>query len=131
MSKKLFYRSLNLINQTILLRVDFNCPLTPAKEVEDNSRIVASLPTINFLLAQNAKIIILSHLGRPEGKKVPEFSLSPVKSELEKLLKYKVTVKFAPDCQKASDYITGLKNGEILLLENLRFYPEEEKVFFS
>jgi phosphoglycerate kinase len=68
--------------------------------------------------------------GRPDGKVKPEFSLAPVRDELEKLLDGKVLVKFAPDCQKAEDFVAALKPGEILLLENLRFYADEEKVFF-
>jgi phosphoglycerate kinase len=111
------------------VRVDFNCPLTPAKTVEDNSRIRASLPTIRYLLNQpGVKIILMSHLGRPDGKPKLEYSLKPVRDELETLLDKKVVVKFAPDCQKADEFVSNLKPGEILLLENLRFYAEEEKV---
>jgi phosphoglycerate kinase len=128
-SRKLNFRDVDLKGQTVLVRVDFNCPLTPQKTVEDNARIKAALPTILHLLTiEGVKVILMSHLGRPDGKNKPEYSLLPVYAELQKLLTEKYTVKFAPDSKNADSFVSSLKSHEVLLLENLRFYPEEEKV---
>lgn len=110
----------------VFVRADFNTPIKDGK-VGNNKRIVETLPTIKKILENNPKgVVLASHLGRPDGKAKPEFSLKPVKEELENLLQAKV--KFAPDCvsEEARQMAKELNNGEILLLENLRFYPEEE-----
>lgn len=110
----------------VLVRVDFNVPLEGGK-VADNTRIEQTLPTIKHLLKSKAKVILLSHLGRPKGKVVKDLQLDPVAHELEKLLKKKV--KKADHCVGPEiEKLAGeLKDGEVLLLENTRFYPEEKE----
>lgn len=116
-------KDLDLKDKNILVRVDYNVPIVD-KKVESDLRIRASLPTINYLLENGAKkIILISHLGRPEGKENPEFSLSPVKTELEKLLPGQ-TIDFKP-LPKNGEKIES--NAKIILLENLRFDPGEEE----
>lgn len=124
---KLTVDDLDLRNKKVLLRVDFNVPLDEKGEVANDKRIVASLPTIKKILADGGKAILMSHLGRPKGKKVPEMSLAPVAKRLEKLLGK--PVKFVNDCigPEAEKAAFELKSGECLLLENLRYYAEEEK----
>ncbi|MDY0132722.1 MAG: phosphoglycerate kinase [Desulforegulaceae bacterium] len=121
---KLFIEDLNLDNKKVILRVDFNVPLKNLK-VANDKRIRAALPTINYLLSKNASLILISHLGRPKGKIVPELSLKPVAAHLSKLINKKV--KFVDDCigQKVKNEISKLKPGEILVLENLRFRKDE------
>jgi phosphoglycerate kinase len=110
----------------VLVRVDFNVPVK-AGEVTDDTRIVASLPTIRYLLLNHARVILMSHLGRPKGGPDPAQSLKPVARRLERLLR--MPVAFAPDCvgPEAERMAHELKDGQVLLLENLRFHPEEEK----
>ncbi|MCM8784992.1 MAG: phosphoglycerate kinase [Candidatus Omnitrophica bacterium] len=116
----------NYKDKKVFLRVDFNVPIKNGI-ITDDTRIVATIPTINYLLSQGARLIIASHLGRPEGKPSPEFSLKPVAARLFEILKKEV--KFVPDCigDEVKKMVDALKDGEILLLENLRFHPEEEK----
>ncbi len=125
--QKLIIDDVELKDKKILVRVDFNVPLDEKKEVADDKRIVESLPTIKKILQDGGKAILMSHLGRPKGKKVPEMSLAPVAKRLEKLLGK--PVKFVSDCigPDVERAVAQLKSGECLLLENLRFYPEEEK----
>lgn len=112
----------------VLARVDYNVPLTPEGAVADDKRIAASLPTVNYLLEHGAKLILCSHLGRPKGEAKPEFSLKPVAKRLGELLPG-VKINFASDCvgPEAQEKAMALKEGEILLLENLRYHKEEEK----
>ncbi len=119
-------RDIDLDGKTVLLRADYNVPVEKG-EITDDYRIKKSLPTIKFLLNQNAKIVICSHLGRPKSKDDKECSLRPVSKRLAKLLDK--TVDFAEDCasEDSQKQIMGLKNKQILLLENLRYYPEEEE----
>lgn len=109
----------------VLTRVDFNVPLDKQRRIEDDTRIRESLPTIEHVLAQGGRLILMSHLGRPKGKS-PEFSLAPVAQRLSELLGK--PVKFAPDCVGAETeaMANALQDGEVLLLENVRFYKEEE-----
>ena len=108
-------------------KVDFNVPLNDKGEITDDTRITASLPTIQYLLEQKAAVILMAHLGRPKGQVKPELSLAPVAKHLGKLLGKKIL--FAPDCvgEAAQAAASKLKPGHILLLENLRFHKEEEK----
>ena len=122
---KMTVKDVGLAGKRVLVRVDFNVPLGKDGKVADDFRIRSALPTLEYILGQGAKLILMSHLGRPKGKRVPELSLAPVRDALEALLG--VPVKFAPDCvgpevEKVAD---SLQDGEVLLLENLRFYSEE------
>ena len=112
----------------VLVRVDYNVPLEEDGSISDDKRIVASLPTVKYLLDNGAKVILCSHLGRPKGERRMEFSLAPVAKRLEELLPG-VKITFAHDCigEEVEKLAAELKEGEILLLENLRFYKEEEK----
>jgi len=123
---KLSVRDLDLKNKRVFIRVDFNVPLAPGgQEITSDKRIKASLPTIRYALEQGAGLILASHLGRPKGKPNPEMSLKPVAKRLEELLGR--PVKMAPDCIGPEVEAMLPAPGEILLLENLRFHPEEEK----
>jgi phosphoglycerate kinase len=123
---KLTIDDLKLKDKRVLVRVDFNVPLNENKEVADDTRIVESLPTIKKILNDGGKAILMSHLGRPKGKD-PNLSLAPVAKRLEKLLGK--PIKFVDDCidEKVEKAVSELKSSECLLLENLRFYPQEEK----
>lgn len=120
-------RDLDVAGKKALVRVDFNVPLNDKGEITDDTRITASLPTIQYLLEQKAAVILMAHLGRPKGQVKPELSLAPVAKHLGKLLGKKIL--FAPDCvgEAAQAAASKLKPGHILLLENLRFHKEEEK----
>ena len=118
--------SFDLKDKRVLLRVDFNVPIVNDR-IADNFRIVSSLPTIKYCLRHGAKIIIMSHLGRPKGNVIPEMSLISVGEALADLLE--MPIKFSHDCvsEDAHDVTLGLRSGEIHLLENLRFHIDEEK----
>ena len=124
MSKKTV-RDTDLKDKKVLVRCDFNVPMDENQNITDNTRIVAALPTIKYLLEQNCRITLCSHLGRPKGEFKKEFSLVPVANELSKLLNKQI--KMAKDVigEDAISKANNLKNGEILLLENLRFHREE------
>lgn len=116
-----------LSGKRVLIRVDYNVPYDSAMKITDDTRITATLPTLNFCLKQGCKIILVSHLGRPKGKPVPSMSLKPVADRLSEILGRKVLFIDAPiggDVQKTVD---GMKDGDVALLENIRFYPGEEK----
>lgn len=117
----------SLKGKKVLVRVDFNVPMTSDLKVSDDKRIVESLPTIRKILAEGGSVILMSHLGRPKGKPTPEFSLRPVAAHLGTLIGKEV--QFAADCigKPARTAVDALKPGDVLLLENLRFHPEEEK----
>ncbi|MBI5646441.1 MAG: phosphoglycerate kinase [Ignavibacteriae bacterium] len=123
---KLTINDVDLTGKRCLVRVDFNVPLDEALAITDDTRIVASLPTINALLSKGASIILMSHLGRPKGKPTPKYSLAPVAKRLSELLGRDIA--FAPDSVGAEteSMAAALHSGEILLLENLRFHAEEE-----
>ena len=106
-----------------IVRVDFNVPIQDGK-ITDDTRIRGALPTLKLILEKGGSLIIMSHMGKPKGKVKPELSLSQIVDAVSKELG--VPVQFAPDCQKADEQAAALKPGEVLLLENLRFYPEEE-----
>ncbi|MDE6831621.1 MAG: phosphoglycerate kinase [Muribaculaceae bacterium] len=107
-----------------IVRVDFNVPLDDNGHVTDDTRIRGALPTLKKILNDGGSLIIMSHMGKPKGKVNPKFSLAQIKDEVAKALG--TDVKFAPDCANAAEAAANLKPGEVLLLENLRFYPEEE-----
>lgn len=112
-------------DKKVLVRVDFNVPLNDKGEITDETRIQAALPTIQYLLDHGAKVILASHLGRPKGEVKPEFSLAPVAKRLDEILNTKVI--FAKDCvgKEAQDAVASMENGQVVLLENLRFHKEE------
>jgi phosphoglycerate kinase len=129
MSKFKTIRDLNLAGKRVLMRVDFNVPQDKKTgAITNNQRIAAALPTINYALEQGASVVLMSHLGRPDGQRAGKFSLKPVAAELEKLLGKKVT--FLDDCVgpavEAACAPGKLKAGDVVLLENLRFHIEEE-----
>ena len=107
-----------------IVRVDFNVPLDENGKITDDTRIRGALPTLKKILAEGGALIIMSHMGKPKGKVNPKFSLAQIKEAVAAALGCEV--KFAEDCAKAADAAAALKAGEVLLLENLRFYPEEE-----
>jgi phosphoglycerate kinase len=130
---KLTIRDIDLTNKKLFIRVDFNVPLTEdGSTITDDTRIVATLPTIEYALRRKAKVILASHLGRPKGKPNMKYSLRPVVDRLRtllgKALGEEVNVAFAPDCigEVATTMARQLESGQVLLLENLRFHPEEE-----
>ena len=124
MNKKTI-RDIDLKNKKVLVRCDFNVPMDENKNITDNARIVAALPTIKYLLENNCAIILCSHLGRPKGEFKPEFSLKPVAKELSKLLNKEVIMANDVIGEDAKEKAKQLKNGEIMLLENVRFHREE------
>ncbi|HYA18794.1 MAG TPA: phosphoglycerate kinase [Bryobacteraceae bacterium] len=122
---KLSIKDLSLSGKRVFIRVDFNVPLASAgTEITSDKRIRASLPTIQYALDQGAGLVLASHLGRPKGKPNPEMSMKPVAAKLQELLGK--PVKLAPDCIGPAVEAMLPKPGEVLLLENLRFHPEEE-----
>ena len=118
-------KDIDLKNKKVLVRCDFNVPMDENKNITDNRRIVAALPTIKYLLEQNCKVVLCSHLGRPKGEFKPEYSLKPVAKELSKLLGQEVIMAEDVIGEDAKNKAENLKNGEILLLENVRFHREE------
>lgn len=118
--------NIDVKGKKVLVRVDFNVPLDENRNVTDDKRIVESLPTIKKILSVGGTPILMSHLGRPKGKVKPEFSLAPVAKRLGELLSAKVIM--APDCieKEAKAAVDSAKPGDVVLLENLRFHPEEE-----
>ncbi len=125
MKQKLCINDIDVTGKRCMVRVDFNVPLDNFHKITDDTRIRAALPTINELIDRGAKIILMSHLGRPKGERNPELSLGVVQARLSRLLKHEV--KFVDDCvgAKVEEAVSQLKDGEVLLLENLRFYMEE------
>jgi phosphoglycerate kinase len=119
--------SIDLKGKRVLVRVDFNVPLDDNLNVTDDKRIVESLPTIKKIIVDGGKAILMSHLGRPKGKVNPKYSLAPVAQRLSELLGK--NVKLSPDCigDVAKNIVNSLKEGDVVLLENLRFHEEEEK----
>ncbi|KAA6394057.1 MAG: Phosphoglycerate kinase [Streblomastix strix] len=134
MNSKLYYKNVDLQGQSVIVRVDLDVPLTADFKIEDNTRIRKVLLIIEQLLnIQGTKIILISHLGNPNGTIQPELSLKPVADELQRILGDRAKVKFSPDCMNANNDIKVLEVHEILLLENIRFYKEEQdnSMFFG
>lgn len=127
LSKKLSITDVDLKDKRVLIRVDFNVPLDSNKNVTNNQRIVGAIPTINYAIDNGARaVILMSHLGRPDGRAQAKYSLQPVLPELEKLLGR--NVQFAPDCigLETETLVNKARGGQVILLENLRFHAEEE-----
>ena len=118
-------KDIDLKDKKVFVRCDFNVPMDENKNITDNRRIVAALPTIKYLLEQNCKVILCSHLGRPKGEVKEEFSLKPVAKELSKLLGQEVIMAKDVIGEDAETKAANLKNGEVMLLENVRFHREE------
>ena len=114
----------NFAGKKAIVRVDFNVPLNEKGEITDDTRIRGALPTLKKIIADGGAVLIMSHMGKPKGKVNPKFSLGQIKDAVAEALGVPVT--FAPDCAKAAEAAAELKMGEALLLENLRYYPEEE-----
>lgn len=124
MNKKTI-KDIELKNKKVLVRCDFNVPMDPEKNITDNTRIVAAIPTIKYLLENNCAIILCSHLGRPKGEVKPEFSLKPVAKELSKLLDQEIIMANDVIGEDAKEKAKNLQQGQIMLLENVRFHKEE------
>ncbi|EMT38498.1 phosphoglycerate kinase [Thermoanaerobacter thermohydrosulfuricus] len=120
-------RDIDVAGKRVLVRVDFNVPMDENKNITDDTRIKAALPTIEYLINHNAKVILVSHLGRPKGKVNPEYSLKPVAKRLSELLGKQVIMAEDVIGDDAKTKAAALKEGEVLLLENVRFHAEEEK----
>jgi phosphoglycerate kinase len=114
----------NFQNKRVVIRVDFNVPLDDNFNITDDTRMRAALPTINKVLNDKGMVVLMSHLGRPKKNPDPKYSIKPIIKHLEELLGR--PVQFADDCMKAADKVAALKPGEVIVLENLRFYAEEE-----
>ena len=130
---KLSLSEVDVKGKRVLVRVDFNVPLEERdarQVVTDDTRIRESLPTINHLREHGAKVILMSHLGRPKGKPVAKYSFRPVAAQLEEMIWEPVV--FSADCigKEAEDVVARMREGEVALLENVRFHPEEEKTIY-
>jgi phosphoglycerate kinase len=119
-------KELPVKNKKVLMRVDFNVPLDPQGNITDDSRIVASIPSIRYVLDQGGSLILMSHLGRPDGKVDPKYTLAPCAKRLSQILKQDVVL--APDCigPATESLVKAIKPGQVVMLENLRFHPGEE-----
>ncbi|QII10242.1 phosphoglycerate kinase [Candidatus Kuenenia stuttgartiensis] len=126
--KKLFIKDLAVRKKKVMVRTDYNVPLDEDGNITDDTRIRATLPTINYLLDEEAKVIIASHLGRPVGAN-PKYSLKPVVRRLQRFLTEKVKITLAEDCigEEVKKQVEAMNYGDVLLLENLRFHPGEQK----
>lgn len=126
---KLFIKDIDVQKKVVMVRTDYNVPLDEEGNITDDARIRATLSTINYLLDEDAKVIIASHLGRPDGTINPKYSLKPVARRLQRLLGEKVKVTLAEDCigPKVKKQIEDMHYGDVLVLENLRFHLGEEK----
>ena len=120
-------RDINLAGKKALVRVDFNVPMNEKGEITDDLRIRTILPTLQYLVNQKARVILCTHMGRPKGQRVEKYSLAPVAAYTAQLIGQPVPL--APDCigPEVASLVDGMKDGEILMLENLRFHPQEEK----
>ena len=127
MKNKKFIEELNLEGKRVLTRMDYNVPLNDKLKITDNGRIKATLPTVNYIIDNGGRAVLMSHLGRPEGKRLKSMSLKPVAVELSELLGQHV--KFVPDCigEEVKNRVASMQNGEVLMLENLRFHKSEIK----
>jgi len=120
-------KDIDIDGKKVFFRVDFNVPLDEHQNITDDTRIRAVLPTLQYALDHQAKLIVASHMGRPEGKKVPELSLAPVAKRLGRLLEKKVIMAKACVGSETSELLSNMKQGDVVLLENLRYHPEEQQ----
>lgn len=120
-------KNLDLEGKRVLYRVDYNVPLTEDGKIRDDTRIRETFPTLNYMREKGAKIIILTHLGRPKGERKLEFSLKPVSEKLSEMLKIKVPLIEDIFSENTKNILNNIKNGDVVIFENLRFYKEEEK----
>ena len=118
---------INLQGKSVVIRVDYNVPYDKEMKITDDTRISATIPTLEYCIKNNAKVILISHLGRPDGKVVPKMSLKPVTERLSSLIGKEVQFITETIGQESLNAVKKLKGGDIALLENIRFYPEEEK----
>lgn len=120
-------RDIDIKDKRVLIRVDFNVPLDDSRQITDDTRIRGALPTIEYALSQNARVIICSHLGRPKGKRLEEFSLAPAAQRLSQLIER--PVRLVPDCvgEGVAEMVAAMRSGDVLMLENLRFHAEEQQ----
>lgn len=120
-------RDIDIKDKRVLIRVDFNVPLDDNRQITDDTRIRGALPTIEYALSQNARVIICSHLGRPKGKRLEEFSLAPAAQRLSQLIER--PVRLVPDCvgEGVAEMVAAMRSGDVLMLENLRFHAEEQQ----
>src|SRR3989338_5251543 len=125
--KKQTVKDIDIRNKRVLMRVDYNVPLDEQFNITDDARIAKSLPTLNYCLEQDAKLVLMSHLGRPKGTPEAKYSLAPAATHLSKLLGK--PVELLKDCvgPEVEKRVAALKAGEVVMLENLRFYADEEK----
>src|SRR5207248_1226726 len=127
MMNKKTIRDIDVAGKRVLVRVDFNVPLDAEQHITDDTRIVAALPTIQYLLDHGAAVILMSHLGRPDGKAVDKLRLKPVAERLSELLRRPVQMAIESIGPEVEAQAKALQPGQVLLLENLRFHKEEEK----
>lgn len=118
---------IDISKKTIIIRVDYNVPYDKSLNITDDTRIKATVPTIEYCIKNNCKILLISHLGRPKGKVVPEMSLKPVQKRLSNILGKDIKFIDSLEGDTAKNTISQMNNGDIALIENIRFYPEEEK----
>ncbi len=122
-----YLKDLDFNGKCALIRVDYNVPYDKSMNITDDTRITATLPTLTHCIEKGAKLVLISHLGRPDGKVVPKMSLKPVALRLSEVLKKDVKFIDSPIGDVVRDAIIAMKSGDVALLENIRFYPEEEK----
>ena len=128
MAEKKTVRDIEVSGKRVLVRVDFNVPFKPGTdEISNANRIVASLPTIRYLLGRGASVVLCSHLGRPRGRSIPELSLRPIRGRLAQYLDMRVSFSESTNFRRIHEDVSQITPGEVILLENMRFHPGEEK----
>ncbi len=127
MAEKKTVRDIEVSGKRVLVRVDFNVPFKPGTdEISNANRIVASLPTIRYLLGRRASVVLCSHLGRPRGRSIPELSLRPIRGRLAQYLDMRISFSESTDFRRIQEDVSRITPGEVILLENMRFHPGEE-----
>ena len=127
MADKKTVRDIEVSGKRVLVRVDFNVPFKPGTdEISNANRIVASLPTIRYLLGRGASVVLCSHLGRPRGRSIPELSLRPIRGRLAQYLDMRISFSESTNFRRIQEDVSRITPGEVILLENMRFHPGEE-----